>query len=64
MHHFIHRLTPGRRARLVRWLELAADNPWLEPELRRRAERHLGRIKAELRFAELVEMAVREARWG
>ena len=64
MRHFIHRLAPKRRAKLVRWLELATDNPYLDAEVRRRAERHLGRIKAELRFAELVEMAVREAEGG
>ena len=64
MRHFIHRLRPSKRARLVRWLELASDDPFLQPEVRRRAERHLGRIKAELRFAELVALAVREAQGG
>jgi hypothetical protein len=61
MRHFIHRLAPARRAKLVRFLELASDNPYVRPDVRRRIERHLGKIKTELRFAELVHLVVREA---
>ena len=46
---YLHSLKPKNRRQLVRWLELASDDPELRPDQRRRAEQHLFRVKAILR---------------
>ena len=46
---YLHSLKPKNRRQLVRWLELASDDPELRPDQRRRAEQHLFKVKAILR---------------
>ena len=56
----LRRLTPRRRAQLVRFLERASDNPFLTDHNRRRVDRYLLDIKAILHFEEAMERAVRD----
>jgi len=50
----LDRLSPRRRRGLVRFLELASDNPYLDARWRARAEAHLRRCKGYLAFLHLT----------
>jgi hypothetical protein len=55
-------MTPRRRARLIRFLERASDNPFVADHTRQRTDRTLLRIKEILRFEALVDLACEEFR--
>ena len=50
----LDQLSPRRRRGLVRFLELATDNPYLDAHWRARAEEHLRRCKGYLAFLHLT----------
>ena len=58
----LRRMTPRRRAQLIRFLERASDNPFVADPTRQRVDRYLLAIKDILRFERLVERACDEFR--
>lgn len=58
----LRRMTPRRRAQLIRFLERASDNPYVTDQTRHRTDRYLLEIKDILRFEHLVERACDEFR--